>query len=617
MPDTEPLDHRAAVGQLADDLAWLEDHCRRQEALAAHAGHLRLAAGLSRNVVGPFLDGQGPRPLHLAVVGGAGAGKSTVVNFLVGAVVAEANPQAGYTRHPTAYLPAASTIPWPSHHGFLGPLQRVSQEKPANVDEDVYQVRRVPPRPDAAGPNPLSDFVVWDCPDMTTWASTGYVARLVEVSALADVVVYVASDERYNDEVPTQSLHMLVKAGKAVVVVLTKMREADAAALVDHFRQEVLGRLPKLPDGTAPRVPVVAVPSLSSAERADPGGAGARYRAALLNQILVLCRDETAARRRTVMNAVRYLSAAGDGLLDVARRDLAELDAWKATVQRGKAEFEDRYRREFLSGEPFRRFDRTRDQLMEMIDLPGAGRVLSGAFWVLRTPYRLGRDYAAKLLTRPNTLNLSERSVLDAALAAWLDFLQTEVRTRADAHPVWKQLAHGFDAGLAAQARDRYQQVVRTYELKETDELERAGRQLTEGLDKNPALLNSLRGGKAATDLAVIGLIVGATWPPNWWLLLLLPLGVSATHQVEELGVRSAVEAARSKVRGHREGLVADTLTTPLAAWLTDWPATGGTSFERLHQVLRRVPETIRRLDAAVSAKAAPTPPPETERPTP
>ena len=65
---------------------------------------------------------------------------------------------------------------------------------------------------------------------MTTWAASGYVPRLLEVAALADVIVYVASDERYNDEVPTQFLHLLVRAGKAVVVVLTKMAESQAPA---------------------------------------------------------------------------------------------------------------------------------------------------------------------------------------------------------------------------------------------------------------------------------------------------------------------------------------------------------------------------------------------------
>src|SRR5919201_6633336 len=91
--------HRTLVAELADDLGWLEEHCRRQPHLAERAGELRLAAALVRNVVGPYLDGQPPTPLHVAVVGGAGAGKSTVVNLLCGASAAEANPQAGFSRN--------------------------------------------------------------------------------------------------------------------------------------------------------------------------------------------------------------------------------------------------------------------------------------------------------------------------------------------------------------------------------------------------------------------------------------------------------------------------------------------------------------------------------------
>src|SRR5204862_3700070 len=139
---------------------------------------------------------------------------------------------------------------WAGYAGFLGPLQRAPQESPASLDADVYQVRRVPP--DTTVFDLLKDFVVWDCPDMTTWAAAGggeehapgYVTRLLEVSALADVLVYVASDERYNDEVPTQFLRLLLHTGKPVVVCLTKMREQDAEALVEHFRKEVMSGLP-------------------------------------------------------------------------------------------------------------------------------------------------------------------------------------------------------------------------------------------------------------------------------------------------------------------------------------------------------------------------------------
>ena len=139
-----------------------------------------------------------------------------------------------------------------------------------------------------------------------------------------------------------------------------------------------------------------------------------------------------------------------------------------------------------------------------------------------------------------------------------------------------------------------------------------------ERLEKNPFLLYSLRVGKFLIDILVIAGILYLTWVPHWYHLLLILVAVSATHQLTELIVRGVVEAARMRVRNQRERLVTSTLTNPLATWLAQWPATGGSSIEKLQQVLRRVPETIRSLEARVAAKVAewapsqptPTPPP-------
>src|ERR671931_69174 len=156
----DTLGHCALTSQLAEDLGWLEEHSRRRglrDAVlqasapehAIQASELRLAAALVRNVLGPYLNGQPPTPLHIAVVGGAGTGKSTVANLLSGVPAAEANPQAGFTRHPIAYTSSTAPLSWTSHLGFLGPMQRLTHAAPASLDEDVYQVRRVPA--DAAG----------------------------------------------------------------------------------------------------------------------------------------------------------------------------------------------------------------------------------------------------------------------------------------------------------------------------------------------------------------------------------------------------------------------------------------------------------------------------------
>src|SRR5919201_1792808 len=152
----DTLSARALTSQLADDLAWLEQHCRTQPDQARAAGQLRMAASLVRKVLGPYLDGQAPTPLHVAVVGGAGAGKSTVANLLSGATLAEANPQAGFTRHPIAYTSTNGPLNWSAYLGFLGPLRRLTQPTPSSLDEDVYQVRRLPDDP--SGYNLLKDF---------------------------------------------------------------------------------------------------------------------------------------------------------------------------------------------------------------------------------------------------------------------------------------------------------------------------------------------------------------------------------------------------------------------------------------------------------------------------
>jgi GTP-binding protein EngB required for normal cell division len=585
----DAADHRQLVSLLASDLAWLEDHCRRQSELAREAGQLRLAAALVRNVVGPFLDTGAEAPVHVAAVGGAGAGKSTVVNFLVGSPVAEANPQAGYTRHPTAYIAGNVSSGWSGHLGFLGPLRKLEQPAPGNVDEDVYQVRRVTGAP----ANPLGDVVVWDCPDMTTWAATGYVPRLIEVAALADVIVYVASDERYNDEVPTQFLHLLVRAGKAVVVVLTKMAEAQAGRIVEHFEAEVLNRLPKAASGR-PAVPVLAIPHLSADQLTDPVGKAAAWRIPLINQVMVLT-DLATARKRTVDHALQYLSTAGGELLDVARQDLAAMDAWRSLVDGARHEFDNRYRAEFLQGEGFRRFDEARDRLLDLLELPGAGRAFAMTLFVLRMPYRGLRSVIEKALVRPAAVNVGETQVLEGAFRAWMDHLRAEAIRRAGSHPLWRHVANGFNSGLMDAAADQFHALLRSYQVSSAEEIEAAARAVTAGLEHYPAGLGILRAGKLLLDLTAIGLAIwagGFDWPTIVYIFLF----VSAAHQVVELIVRQYVEGRRSAVRSHKMTTVSQAVSGPLAEWLARWPATGGSAYEKLQGALRRVPDTIAQL---------------------
>lgn len=603
---------------MAEDFSWLEEHSRKQDlstvsvggsmvARAMQASELRLAAALVRNCIGPALDQQPATPLHIAVIGGAGAGKSTVANMLSGAPAAEANPQAGFTRHPIVFTHDQGALNWTGHLGFLGPLQRAPQESPSSLDADVYQVRRVAEDPSTA--EVMKHFVVWDCPDMTTWAAAGegaqieggYVTRLLEVAGLADVLCYVASDERYNDEVPTQFLHLLLRTGKPVVVCLTKMKAEDADALVRHFQQDVASQLPPGIVGCIP------IPFLSAEQLADLREKASQYRIPLLNQVAVLGHDPAMARQRTLKGALRYLTEQQERLLSVARQDVEALDQWQMLVQRGQVDHDQRYREEYLQSERYRGFDEALVRLVQLLELPGAGKILGSALWVLRAPGRLIKGLFGKAFKRPEGPALPEMPVLQDALTGWIDLLRKESARLSSQHPLWAHISQGFATqGLADQIQARSQQGYRAFHLALADETDKTARAIYEQLEQRPGALNTLRGGKLALDLAAIGGVVFIDGGLGFTDLILAPIAASVTQQLVELLGKQYVDKKRLEARQKQQALMAQYISAPLAEWLTQWPATGGSTFERLQLALRRIPTAIEQVRQLVEAQARP-----------
>jgi energy-coupling factor transporter ATP-binding protein EcfA2 len=596
------MDHvaaRSVTNQLAEDLAWLEEHARKQPGKIAQAAELRFAAALIRNVAAPYLEGHPPAPLHVAVVGGAGAGKSTIANMLCGAIMAESNPQAGFTRHPVAFVPAIGEVMLPSSLGFLGPLQRLTKSEPSSLDADVYQIRRVSQEAGQFGM--LDKFIVWDCPDMTTWAATGYVPRLLEVAALADVVVFVASDERYNDEVPTQFLKLLLGAGKMVVVCLMKMREADAPAFVKHFQQEVLDRMP------AKAVATLTVPLLTPMQRADPTRNAPMYRVPIVNQIFVLGEPINTARQRTLRSAMTFLQTHEQQLLSVAREDLIALEGWQQLIREAQIEFDNRYRREYLTTERFRRFDEALLRLLELMELPGVGRFASKTLDVLRMPYTLTKKMFQSALARPELGGMPERQILDAALLGWIDHLRKEAARKMNSHPLWNHIHQGFNTGLTDAIKERFNEKFRGFEMSLGEEVERTARALYEDLEKHPVALNTFRTAKFTLEASlVVGSVGTILWsgglaaPAVVASLVAAPLSASVVQMLVDFFGKQYVDIHREQTRDRQQALVSEHISIPLAQWLTEWPTTGGSQYERLQTILKRFPENMRNLETAI-----------------
>src|SRR5262249_2483173 len=152
----------------------------------------------------------------------------------------------------------------------------------------------------------------------------------------------------------------------------------------------------------------IAIPFLTPDQLADPARRAAKYRIPLINQVAVLGADAALARRRTVLTALRYLIAAQERLMAVARDDVEALRSWRLIVQNGQIEFDQRYQREYLHSEKYRGFDDALIKLLNLLELPGIGKVLGGALYVLRTPYRLLRGLIGKAMSRPEAPPLPE-----------------------------------------------------------------------------------------------------------------------------------------------------------------------------------------------------------------
>ena len=145
-------------------------------------------------------------------------------------------------------------------------------------------------------------------------------------------------------------------------------------------------------------------------------------------------------------------------------------------------------------------------------------------------------------------LNLSEQSVLHESLKSWLDALQAEALRQAGTHPLWKQIAVRFDSELGPQARDRFATEFRAFELKEIRRpRSRRASALVAGVEDNPALLYTLRGGKFALDLTIIG---GVIYRRGRGIVGVVPAAGPARRlrdaQFAEMASRGVAEGART-----------------------------------------------------------------------
>src|SRR5882724_10669872 len=169
---------------------------------------------------------QSAAPILVALVGSTGAGKSTLVNSIVGTQVSLTG-----VRRPTTNSPVLACHPddmhWFAENMFLPTLPRVRQEGLARPGRDGLLVL-------AAREDMIRGFALLDTPDIDSVAASHRQFAYQFLDA-ADLWLFMTSASRYADAPVWEILQHARERGAALGIVLSRVPPSHRAELVGHF----------------------------------------------------------------------------------------------------------------------------------------------------------------------------------------------------------------------------------------------------------------------------------------------------------------------------------------------------------------------------------------------
>jgi hypothetical protein len=525
---------------------------------------------------------------NVAVFGGAGAGKSTVTNILVGADVAEVNPQAGFTRRPTAMVLGTSSDArqWPDH---LGILSRLDDSRSADQDADFYGINTLANGTEHA--SFLEQFHIWDCPDLTTKDAAHYESRAIEIAALADVAVYVASDERYNDLLPTHFLQALLDAGKPVVVALTKVSPLDADSLIDLFRTQVAEKLRRNENIHA----VIAIPFPGRQRMASIWTSEFPHGDALRQAVRKAVGSLESCRNRLAVESRRYLAERQGRLLDPLRKDIGEWKAWTEQVRLCCNEAVARYEREHLNRLDYPEFHEARERLIASFAPPAPFDLPWRFLEILRWPIRWLRGKAADL-SQLGSHTFSSDAALDRIRRGIIEQLQVAVSARKSRHRFWTELHAELEKFSKSKIEPHYREIRDRQRRTFGEKLRQVTGAATDLLTRQPRLAAGVQLGRLVLEIGLLIYVCYRMWQANWSIILIvlaLPIVAGITDLFARWLAGAYVNRMRTQVIDHQKQDVRMVIQQSYLDQLVHLPREAGTSLQNMAGVADRLPALI------------------------
>jgi hypothetical protein len=494
-------------------------------------------------------------PVHVVLFGGTNSGKSTVLNLLVGRAAAGMHATARFSQHPEAYVPSTFGDRWlisaPSR--FTDYQCYRDRHPPRQSDDDLarhgyrpaFAILALDQLGTPALAEPAAAAVFWDAPDFSTEEAQTYLDAVLDVVALADIVIMTVTDESYADDRGTALLRMVNDSGVRLHVVANKL--VDSPELLQDIRDKLTAH------GCGQTLSLPLVRGRTPEERLEYLMATAEAEA--LRQVIAReAAPGSQLKRQMLASAIDFLQRRWNEVLHPLVAEVEMANAWDHMVKRiTQQELLERYRREYLDGERYGEFNQTLVRLMDLLEIPGVGPLLRLLSTAVRMPFRLASGTLRSILGRGRTQPTQppEHEALERLIQHWLEALRSEAQLLAStaSHPAWGDLVRRLDS------LDFYQQLAKTFECAYSAyrqtvdaEIQRRAQEIYHAIAQRPWLLNILRGTNLLVDATSIMLVI-KSGGLNWSDAVIGPLVAGLRHALLEAGLDTYLQMQQSLLK--------------------------------------------------------------------
>ncbi len=436
-----------------------------------------------------------------AVIGPTQAGKSTVVNLLLGKALAGVSALAGFTVHPQGFCVKSRIDHYPWLPEFFIGYHQVSSAELAQAPYRAYAISE-------AGEAPLPPSLLWDTPDFDSVDAVGYRDAVLRTAALADLLLLVVSKDKYADQRVWETLELLLPLGRPLMICINKVDEESRQMVLDSFHHHLKEK--KLPPERFPLCTLPYQKDLDDAGRGMEPGAVERLRNMVAEPLAQLDRTDQA------YHAYRFIRHHWSAWLTPIRAEQAAEARWKEMVDHSVEQGLIDYRRDYLDHpQNYETFQQAIAELLTLLEIPLLAESLARARRVITWPLRRAVDAGKSLFGRKpagaqKDSNQEQRLLNQIAHHTLVHLAEEALRlaeTEAEQENWWKNIARTL-RDERPRLEQRFADAVKSYQAQFQPEIERSAHRLYEQLEQQPAMLNTLRTARVTTDAAAVVLAV-------------------------------------------------------------------------------------------------------------